>query len=442
MQIEATSEVHWRARFGERLTTARAAAAEIASGESLFIGMVSNTPHEFVRELVARSAELRGVSVYHHLAAFPWGEAAPRESLRHVTLFATLADRAAVNDGRSDYMPVGNWSESHLLRDHPPIDTTVVTLSPPDAEGYMSFGSCLWLNGVFARQARRVFAEIEPTAIRTAGDNRIHVSQIDRAWVREHPAPPRATRLNDPETDRVAEVICGHVARDLLKDGDCLQIGTGDVSARLARHLGRLNDIGVQTEILPTGVLDMVESGVITGRRKELAPGKVVASAILATPEEIRRADGHPAIELWDFTKTDDVRLLSRLSNFKAINNALEVDLSGQVTAETIGSRIYSGPGGQTAFAIAASYSDGGAAITVLPASTVVKGKRVSRIVPRLPGAVVTVPRTYVDYVVTEFGVAKLSGKTLAERVEALAEIAHPDFRDELRGSARRADQI
>jgi len=423
----------WTEKNAAKLVPVGAAAGAVVSGESLYIGMLSNTPQAFAKALVARAESLRGVQVFHHLSMFPWAELASPASLQHVTIFATPFDRAAVADGRSEYLPLGSWCEDHLIRDHPAIDTAVVTLSPPDADGYMSFGSCLWLNGLFARQAKRVFAEIDETAIRTRGDNRIHVSQVDRMWIRDPQAASGLNALN-PEPDELSERICKYVAQNLINDGDCIQIGTGDVSARLAYHLGHLNDIGVQTELLPSGVVDMIDRGVITGKYKELAPGKVIASAVLGSPEEIRRIHMHPDIELWDFTRTDDVRALSQISNFKTINNALQIDLGGQVTAETVGSRVYSGPGGQTAFAIAASYSNGGAALTVLPSSSIVKGVRRSRIVPHLNlGASVTVPRTHVDYVVTEYGAAKISGKTLRERAEALIAIAHPDCRDELR---------
>lgn len=422
-----------------KLTTAEAAAGAIESGETLYIGMVSNTPFDFAAALVSRADVLRDVRVHHYLSAFPWADKAPPASIRAVTLFSTTVDRAALADGRAEYIPQGNWCAEHLARDHPPIDTAIVTLSPPDADGWMSFGSCLWLNRVFAGFARRVFAEIDESFIRTAGDNRIHISKIDRLWLRQSPPFARQAKPLDTEALAQSNAICRLVAAELIEDGDCVQIGLGDTSARLPYFMGHLRDIGIQTEVLPAGILDLIERGIVTGARKEIGTAKVVASAILAPPEEIGRAHMHPAVELWDFTRTDDIRLLTRLSNFKAINNAIEVDLGGQVTAETLGTRIYSRPGGQTAFAIAASYSPGGAAITVLPSSTVVGGVRRSRIVADLmPGAAVTVPRTHVDYVVTEFGIAKLSGATLSERARRLIAIAHPDFRDELTAAARR----
>lgn len=421
-----------------RLVTAADGAAAIRAGERLYLGMLGNTPESFCAALAARADSLRDVRVYHHLSAFPWPQVAEPKRLRQTTVFATGADRAAIASGKADYLPLGAWCEEHVLRDHPPVDTAVVTLSPPDDEGWMSFGDALWLNGVFARRAPRVLAEIDAGAIRTHGDNRIHVSRIAMMWPREAARAPSAGRALRSDNVAAAERIGTLVAQELLRDGDCIQLGLGDVSAAIAGHMSGLNDIGIQTEVLPGGVLPLMRAGIVTGRRKEVARGKVVASAIMAPEEELRALHMHPALELWDFTRTDDVRVLASISNFKAINNALQVDLTGQVTAEAIGPRIYSGPGGQTAFAIAANYSEGGAAITVLPSSSLVKGTRQSRIVAQLPrGAVVTVPRTHVDYVVTEFGIARMAGRTLRERAEALIAIAHPDHRDALREEHR-----
>ena len=428
----------WTEHCASKIVRVDEAAKAIASGENVYVGMMSNMPQDFAPALIARASELRGVRIFHYLSMFPWAEHAPTSALQHVTIFATPFDRSSIADGRTDYLPLGSWCEEHLARDHPAIDTAVVTLSPPDADGYMSFGSCLWLNGFFARNAKRVFAEIDENAIRTAGDNRIHISLVDKMWMRRTKSGTAQPRPLDPQAEPLSETICNYVAKNILRDGDCIQIGTGDVSAQLASYLGHLNDIGVQTELLPTNVLQMMDRGVITGKFKQVAPGKVIASAVIGPEEEVRRVHMHKDIELWDFTRTDDIRTLSQISNFKSINNAMQIDLGGQITAESVGSRIYSGPGGQTAFAIAASYSNGGAAITVLPSFSMVKGVRRSRIVPQLTlGASVTVPRTHVDYVVTEYGAAKISGMTLRERAEALIAIAHPECRDELRDTAR-----
>jgi len=228
----------------------------------------------------------------------------------------------------------------------------------------------------------------------------------------------------------------------LVNDGDTLQMGVGTVSASLGLYLDDKNDLGVQTELITGGIVDLVERGVVTGNRKTIHPRKVVGSALTAlAPDEMDRIDGHPVFELYDFGHTDDLRRLIQVENFVTVNNALQVDLTGQVSAESIGQQMYTGVGGQTVFMIAGAYSPGGKSVSVTPSSSVpsATGKRVSRIVPTLdPGGVVTVPRTYIDYVVTEQGVAELRGKTIRERVRALLEVTHPDFRAELEDEARR----
>jgi len=208
----------------------------------------------------------------------------------------------------------------------------------------------------------------------------------------------------------------------------------------MALYLDDKHDLGIQTELIPGGVIDLVKKGVITGRKKEVAPGKVVGSAFAVLPdEELQYAHLNPTFELWDFCHTDDMRILVQEEAFVAINNALQLDLAGQVTAETLNGEIYSGPGGQTTFAVAASVCEDGRSIIAVPSSTTVNGTRHSRILPVLPpGTVVTTPRSFVDYVVTEYGIATLRGKTLRQRAEELIAVAHPDFRAELRAEAGR----
>lgn len=430
----------WRERYAAKLTTAEAAAARIRSGNRLWVGMYDGVPTSFGKALVARASELKDVAISHYISVFPWVTPATKEAFHLTTAFATPLDRSAVADGTADYLPLGNFAAEHLAAHHPRFDLAVVSLSPPDANGYMSFGAALWANKSVCELSERIIAEIDPRYIRTYGDNFLHVSRVDSMW--EHRPSDDLPAFGPPRSPKtaVAGEICRTVASELIRDGDCLQLGIGDVSGSLAHFLGEKNDLGMQTELIPGGVMEMVERGVITGARKQVAPGKVVGSAFaFASREEIAKAHYHPAVELWDFCRADDLRLLVQNDHFKAINNALLVDLTGQVTAETLGSRVYSGPGGQTVFAVAASYSRGGASIIVLPSSSNADGAQRSRIVPFLPqGTMVTVPRTFVDCVVTEHGVARLSGKTVRERIGEMISIAHPDFRDDLRAEARR----
>ena len=235
------------------------------------------------------------------------------------------------------------------------------------------------------------------------------------------------------------EVICTLVAAELVKDRDTIQIGIGTVSSAMAVYLDQKHDLGFQTELITSGVAQLVQQGVVTGRYKTMHPGKVVGSLILTPEEEWALIDANPTFELYEFSYVDDIRNLIRQDNLVAINNALMVDLTGQVASETVGPRVLTGVGGQTAFSIAANYSNGGRCISVLPSSHIVDGQRLTRIVTMLPqGAVVTVPRTLVDYVVTEHGIVSLRGKTVRERIGELIAVAHPDFRAELKAQAKK----
>jgi 4-hydroxybutyrate CoA-transferase len=290
---------------------------------------------------------------------------------------------------------------------------------------------------------------VQEDFIRTGGENFIHIDQID--FFVEGDAPtegPLTDSLSPEEVDQV-EAICTQVAVELINDGDTLQTGVGTVSASLGRFLDFRNDLGIQTELIASGIADLVANGNVTGERKAIHRGKVVGSAFVSlSREEMLQVHENPAFELYDFGHTDDLRRLIQLDNFVAVNNAMVVDLTGQVSAEAFDHRPYTGVGGQTVFMLAGAYSPNGKSISVLPSSSVPSGgdqagKRVTRIVDTLaPGTPVTVPRTYVDFVVTEFGIAELRGKTVQERASALCEIAHPDFRDALRDSARRLYRI
>jgi acyl-CoA hydrolase len=266
------------------------------------------------------------------------------------------------------------------------------------------------------------------------------MSEVDLFCIGEQPTgnlpiPPRTE-----EETMVTEVICSLVAGELVQDRDTVQIGVGTVSAALGVYLGDKHDLGIQTELVTGGIAQLVRDGVVTGKYKTLHREKVVGSACVALPEEdLRLIDGNPVFELYDFGYTDDIRMLMRHRNLVAVNNTLMIDLTGQVCSETIGSKVWTGVGGQTAFMIAAQYSPGGRSIIVCPSSHLVQGERRTRIVGALPeGAVVTVPRTLVDYVVTENGIATLKGKTVRERVGELIGVAHSDFQGELRSEAKR----
>ena len=236
------------------------------------------------------------------------------------------------------------------------------------------------------------------------------------------------------------DAICMQIANDLLEDGDTIQIGAGDMTSPLLGYVYGRRDLGMQTEIIPPGVVALVREGILTGKNKTVHPGKVVGTAFhpQLSAEELDFIDQNPVFELYDFNYTDDIRLLSKDPRFTAINNALSVDLTGQVASESIGWQMFTGTGGQTAFSIAACLA-GGKSIIAVPSSSLLDGARISRIVPTLaPGTVVTTPRAFVDYLVTEYGIATLRGKSLRQRAQALTSVAHPDFRAELQEAAER----
>jgi 4-hydroxybutyrate CoA-transferase len=305
----------------------------------------------------------------------------------------------------------------------------------------VNFGDLQIMSKLLSRNANLVIAEIDENSVRIGGDNSLHISEID--WFVERTPDAPIIPLTPPpvpeEERHTVEAICGAVARELIPDRATLQIGVGSTSGALMAHLTNHHDLGMQTEIIPWGTTNLVRDGVMTGKYKKLFPGLVVGSGFaIATPRaQLEYADGNPVFQLYDFNFTDDIRLIAREDGLISVNNALAVDLTGQVGSESIGPRMYTGTGGQIAFGIGSTMA-GGKSIIVLPATAMVKGERLSRITPSLaPASVFTLPRTFVHYVVTEYGIASLKGKSLRERARELIAIAHPDFRTDLTNEAR-----
>jgi 4-hydroxybutyrate CoA-transferase len=442
--VSASTWAAWRDRHRAQLATPAEALAAVRPTDTVAVASFSNTPYTLCRALAARHRELPGLRVEHMAALFPWAAAAS-DAFTVVTNYATAADREALNGGRMEYLPVSHWHA-----DVPPAglspapDVYLVPVSPPDASGHCSFGTGAWFSPLYCRSARRLIGEVHEDFIRTGGDSWAPVERFDRLVPAEEPTGTVATTARNEEEVAATEVICTLVAHELIRDRDTLQIGIGTVSSALALYLGHRHELGIQSEAITAGVPDLVRSGVVTGRHKVLHPGVVVGSFLVGlTADELAFVDGHPGFALYGFGATDDVTTLVHEPNLTAVNNALLVDLTGQVASEGIGAHVWSGVGGQAAFAIAAAYAPGGRAIFVLPSMhRTATGVR-SRIVAELPpGTVVTVPRGFVDHVVTEHGIATLRGKTLRERIGELVAVAHPDFRAELRAEARRLHHL
>jgi acyl-CoA hydrolase len=431
----------WRQRYAEKLTTPEDAVRAVKDGDRVVIGMHYQTPLALCRALAARGSELRNVEIENSISTFIswWGDDEPN-NLAVRSFFLQASDRPAMRRGLLDYViaPPTRSDQSYWLDRQP--DVFLTSISPPDGDGWCSFGMSVWGAPEVCRAATTVIGEVNERFIRTGGDNRVHISRFAKLV----DAPPVWKYLRRPprtdEENAITDVICTLVASEIVQDGDTLQMGTGTVSAALAPFLVHRRDLGVHSELIFGGIPDLVDAGVVTGGRKTVHPGKVVGASFgPLSREEFDRVDGDERYELYCMSHTNDIAVIAAHDNFCAVNNALMVDLTGQINGETIGPEIYSGTGGALAFAIGALHAKGGRSVTVLPATSLVGGERRSRIVAMFPqGSATTVPRGYADIIVTEHGVARLKHRTLRERVNELIGIAHPDFRGDLRAEARR----
>ena len=441
MGFAILARVDWRERYAEKLTTPEEAVRVVRDGDRVVIGMHYQTPLGLCRALAARNGELR-CEIDNSISTFiSWWPEGLRENTFDVrTFFLQASDRPAMRQGLLDYViaPPTRSDESYWLDRTP--DVFLTAISPPDDDGWCSFGMSVWGAPEVARAATHVIGEVNPRFIRTGGDNRVHISRFE-ALVE---APPVWKYLRRPprtdEENEITQVICSLVGAEIVQDGDTLQMGTGTVSAALAEFLSHRHDLGVHSELVFGGIPALVEQGVVNGSRKTVHPGKVVGASFgPLSSEEFAAVDGDPRYELYCMSHTNDIAVIAAHENMVAVNNALLVDLTGQINGETIGTEIYSGTGGAFAFAVGALHAKNGRAVTVLPSTSVVGGERRSRIVPMFPqGSAVTVPRVYADIFVTEYGIARLKGKTVRQRIEELIAIAHPDFRAELRAEAAR----
>lgn len=433
--------MNWRETVRDRLMSPEEAVSVIEPRHQVSVAPFTCTPFTLCQALYKRREELRGLVMDHPAGLFPWAQDGEDPPFRVKTVYATPTDRHLVNKGLVEYLPVATWQGDPLPWGYiQQPDVYLVAVSPPDRHGYCSFGPGVWFSRNLCALSKLVIAEVHEDFIRTGGENFVHASKIDRFCEAMQatgtlPIPPRSE-----EEIRVTEVICTLVASELVRDRDTIQIGIGTVSSAMGLYLRDKQDLGIQTEIITGGIAELVELGIVTGKYKTLHKEKVVGSALVAMPpEEMALIDGNPVFELYDFGYVNDMRMLVQHTNLVAINNALMVDLTGQVASESLGTQLWTGVGGQTAFMIAAQYSLGGRSISVLPSSHLVDGQRRSRIVPTLPeGTLVTVPRTLVDYVVTEQGIASLRGKTVRQRIGEMISVAHPDFRNHLRHEAQR----
>lgn len=433
----------WVEEFEKKIVSAEESAGLVKSGD-LVLFTSGREARSVGLALAGRKESLKGVRVIAPTPTydFGWYDDGWQDSFNVTIRMPTAACQDAVDARRVDLDPGSLIPFIEMDESYKP-DVLLTEVSPPDDRGFCSFGASLWAKKRQVASARLVIAEINDTLIRTYGDNFIHVSQID-CFVR-HVSSGRVPgagslagrQLKEPEPH--LKDIAGFVS-GLIRDGDTLQIGIGRTTEPLVR-LGLLegrSDIGWHSEATPPGVIGLIREGVINGRRKTLNPGKAVVTSIGGSSrEEMAWVNLNPLFWLVDVADLEDIRVIAGHDNFVAINNALALDLSGQITAEGLGNRWLGAAGGQIPFIIGTWLSRGGRSITVLPSTA--QGGKTSRIMPALPeGTAVTIQRNCADYVVTEYGVAHLKGKTLRQRADALIAIAHPDFRPELKKAAKR----
>ncbi len=408
----------------------------IPSGGRVFLTGNASVPQKVLGALVARANELKDLEIVQVLTIGTAEYVAPDLAghLRVNTCFISDNVRKAVNEGRADFTPCFLSEVPGLFRHgHLPLDAALIHVAPPDEHGFCSLGVEVGVTKTAAQFAKMVIAEVNPNMPRTLGDAFIHISKINHIVPVDYQLPE--TPMGDPS--ELASRIASHIA-GLIPDGATLQMGIGGIPDAVLRQLTGHKHLGIHSELFSDGVVDLVEKGVIDGERKSLHPGKIITGFLIGTSRLYRFVHDNPIVEMHPTEYINDPFIVAENDRMVAINSAIEVDLTGQVCADSIGPRLYSGVGGQIDFIYGASRSKGGLPIIALPATATIRGETVSRIVPMLrQGAGVVTTRNHVRFIVTEYGVADLYARTIRQRARMLIDVAAPEFRDGLERSAR-----
>ncbi len=429
----ARRAVPWMESYRSKRCTSGEAVRAIRSGDCVYIHPGCAKPEQLVQAMVQRAPELKGVRVCHILTVGGADYCLPQmaEHFRHIAFFSGANVRTAINEGRADFIPIFlSEVESLFSSGAMPVDVALIHVSPPDEHGFCSFGVGVETTKTAAECARVVIAQVNPKMPRTLGDSFIHLNKIHHIVevsddILEHPQG----QISD-----VAMRIGRNIA-DLIEDGSTLQLGIGEIPDAVLNYLGEKKHLGIHTEMVSDGVVDLIEKGVVTNEKKTLHPGKVILCFVLGTRRLYDFIDNNPILEFHPSYYTNDPFIISQNDRMVAINSALEVDITGQVCADSIGYCLYSGIGGQVDFMRGSARSKGGKPIISLPSTA--KDGSISRIVSHLrEGAGVVTSRGDVHYVITEYGVAYLHGRTMRDRCRELINIAHPDFRAELEQAA------
>ena len=440
-----TSNAPWVKKYNSRLVTADEAVKVIKSNDKIVVQPGCAAPLELINAMVRRKDELSNIEIFHILVVgdIPYTKPGMEKHFKHKAFFIGANARTAINEGRAEYIPIF-LSEVTLLFKRGVIqaDVALIHVSPPDEHGFCSFGIDVGNIKTPAEKAKCVIAQVNKHMPRGLGNSFIHVNKLD--FIVEIDEPLKELPQVDPDATpdllKIYDQIGKNVA-EMIEDGSTLQMGIGAIPDAVLKYLHNKNDLGIHTEMFSDGLIDLVEEGVVNGEKKTLHPGKIIAGFVLGTKRSYDFIDNNPVFEFHPQEYVNDPFLISKNNKMVAINSAIEIDLTGQVCADSIGTKFFSGIGGQVDFVRGAAHSEGGKPIIALPSAT--KDLKFSKIVPMLkPGAGVVTSRGDVHYVVTEYGVAYLFGKSIQERVRALIEISHPAFRQELTEFAKNTYHI
>ena len=425
----------WVDDYKKKKVSLQEAVSVVKSNNRVYISGNAASPLKLMEALARRKEELKNVEITHVLlfGDDPLSKPGMEKHFRHNSLFVGPADRVAVNEGRADYIPVFLYEIPSLFYlNYLPLDVAFLHLSPPDEHGFMSFGVECLASKAAAETAKIVVAEVNEKMPRTLGDSFIHVSRVHKIVEVSEDLP----ELEQIPFTEVEKKMGSYIA-SLVEEGSTLQLGIGGIPNAALKAMFDKKDLGIHTEMVSDGVVEAIEAGVITGAKKTLHPYKAVATFYLGSKRLYEFIDNNPTFETHPTDYTNHPFTIGQHDKMVAINSAIEVDLTGQVCSDSIGTKIYSGFGGQVDFIRGAAQSKGGKPIIALPATT--KDGKISKIVPTLQvGAGVVTTRADVHYVVTEYGIAFLHGKNLRQRAEALINIAHPDFRQMLEQEAKK----
>ena len=434
----------WKSIYQSRVVPADEAIKAIHSGNRLFLTGNVSVPKMILAALVRRAPQLQDVEICQALTIGPSDFVAPEMEghLRINSMFISQNVRKAVQEGRADFTPV-LLSEFPLLFKNKvlPLDAALIHVSPPDEHGFCSLGVEVGLTKTAAESASVVIAEVNEQMPRTLGDSFIHVSRLNYVVPVSYPIPEMV--MAEEGDEATVQKIASFIA-ELIPDGATMQMGIGAIPDAVLNYLFNKKDLGIHSELFSDGVIDLVEAGVLTNARKTLHPGKIVSGFIMGTKRLYDWVDDNPLLELHRTEYVNDPFVIAQNDRMVAINSAIEIDLTGQVCADSIGPKLYSGVGGQLDFIYGASRSKGGVPIIAMPSTATLRdGTMISKIVAMLKqGAGVVTSRNHVRFVVTEFGTAELYGKSIRQRAQALINIAHPQFRDELKRTAQELNYL